>query len=69
MLTSKRVEWEHLIEHPHAGCSLEPCQERAEALLDREPVCLDCADAIIERLSIPRHWRPLMPPLAERISW
>lgn len=37
---------------PHAGCTVRAfgCRDRAEALLQGEPVCLPCADLLIERV-------------------
>ena len=60
------IDWRDLERHPY-GCTLRPCEERAEALLDGEPFCLDCADLVIERACIPRDQRGGFPSLADRV--
>lgn len=60
------LAWDDLRFHPY-GCSVAPCEERAEGLLDGEPVCLDCAELVIARVSLPRPFVKLLPDLVDRV--
>ena len=63
------MTWQEFSARALVGCSLVPCEARAEALLDGEPLCLDCADLVIERLqavSATPGLRNLLPALRDR---
>lgn len=62
----RRVTWAHLADFPYTGCDLAPCTARAECLLDEEPLCLDCAELILERIETPEPTKSLLPVLTDR---
>ena len=64
-----RVEWAdwHVSGRP-IGCWC--CGDRAAALFDGEPVCLDCGDLLLERLeavALVPAFRRWLPAVADRV--
>lgn len=47
------------------GCCAPECVSLAECVFLDRPYCLDCADLILERLTVSREFRRLLPPLFE----
>lgn len=62
-----RVEWWELLDRT-IGCNTHHCLDLAECLFDGQPLCLDHADELLQRVAaiaeVPR-LRSLLPPLWE----
>lgn len=60
---AEAADWRYL------GCDAPGCMAYADGLLEGRPLCLDCADLVLERMlavTIAPSLRSTLPPLFER---